>query len=97
VTTANRTKLFVESPDVRDREAHFAVEFPGELTEEMYGLLRQQLEFRRRCMNQGFDNLLELLDLHWQSYQRCRAKGQPGPDNGPPPDPDPRAEPRSTR
>lgn len=65
----DRVLLKTESPDVRDKGT-FAIEMPAELSENSYQLMIQHIEFRRKCMNQGFDNLLELLKMHWEAYQR---------------------------
>lgn len=76
--------LSVESPDMlRDRNKRFEVEFPRILSEESYQLIRWNLEFRRKCMNQGFDNLLELLEQHWKVFKEAASKEKPDAD--PPP------------
>jgi hypothetical protein len=35
-----------------------------DLSPDSFRYVRAQIEFRRKCMNQGFDNLLELLAMH---------------------------------
>lgn len=42
---------------------HFGLLLPMHLSEESFEAVKRQIEFRRKCMNQGFDNLLELLDI----------------------------------
>jgi len=42
---------------------NFALELPAELSELSYQTVVAHIEFRRKCMNQGFDNLLELLAM----------------------------------
>lgn len=57
----------------------WAVVFPGDSGREEFALIRQQIEFRRKCMNQGFDNLLELVQMHEDAF----LKGGRVPDDLP--------------
>lgn len=74
-------RLFTEFPCVGTGDANFSIELQQELSNEAYEMVVKHIEFRRRCMNQGFDNLLELLELHHSSQQRMldavAAKEQP--------------------
>jgi hypothetical protein len=36
---------------------------PTDLSLESFEAVKKQIEFRRKCMNQSFDNLLELLEM----------------------------------
>lgn len=53
---------------------HFGLLLPTELSEESFNHITEQIEFRRRCMNQGFDNLLELLAMHKKVLMQKRKK-----------------------
>jgi hypothetical protein len=65
--------LHVEDPNMRSRNSPgYSLTMPAELSQESYDLLVWNLEFRRRCMNQGFDNLLELLKKHWETYRQLQ-------------------------
>jgi len=66
-------RLFTEFPCVGTGDPGFSVEMPEELGEASYALVVKSIEFRRRCMNQGFDNLLELLALHHAHQQKPKA------------------------
>ena len=69
------TKLNVQSTDIiHDRGADFSLLIPKDLSEESYRVIRQNIEFRRKCMNQGFDNLLELLEMHWNVIKNKQEK-----------------------
>jgi len=62
MTEEGKIRLEIDSPF----PAHvggFGLILPVSLSEESISIVRAQLEFRRKCMNQGFDNLLELLEL----------------------------------
>jgi hypothetical protein len=66
--------LSVQSPDIiNDQDAEFSITMPRDLVEADYRFLRERIEFRRKCMNQGFDNLLELLDKHFVHFQKAKA------------------------
>src|SRR5437870_2537580 len=68
MTEAEQTKLEVDNPvpcpDSFTGKSWFALYIPKNLSaEEDFDCLRRHIEFRRKCMNQGFDNLLELLAI----------------------------------
>lgn len=63
-------RLFTEFPCVGTDDSNFEIELPMELSRQSYEMVVAQIEFRRKCMNQGFDNLLELLKLHFDGYQK---------------------------
>lgn len=66
--------LSAPSPDMRDSGGDWSVSFPENISEDDYNFLRERLEHRRKCMNQGFDNLLELLTMHWQYFKDASTK-----------------------
>ncbi len=55
----------------------FGLLLPTELCAESFATIRAQLEFRRKCMNQGFDNLLELLAMHEKTLLANKGKETP--------------------
>lgn len=62
VTDESHTALRVESPVPGPDGSWFALYIPKNIDwTESYDALVWHVEFRRKCMNQGFDNLLELL------------------------------------
>jgi hypothetical protein len=65
-------RLFTEFPCAGTNDANFGLDIPGELSKASYDLIVGHIEFRRRCMNQGFDNLLELLKMHYDAMQSIR-------------------------
>jgi len=62
-------KLFTEFPCAGTKDADFSLDLPLELSKQSYEIVVKQIEFRRKCMNQGFDNLLELLKMHFDGFQ----------------------------
>jgi len=72
-------KLFTEFPCAGTNDANFGLEIQAELSKVSYGLIVNHIEFRRRCMNQGFDNLLELLKMHYDALQVVRDAASPEP------------------
>lgn len=67
-------RLFTQFPCAGTRDHGFEVQMPLELSEASYKLVVAHVEFRRKCMNQGFNNLLELLALHHDAFQKaCKA------------------------
>jgi hypothetical protein len=67
-------RLFTQFPCAGTGDADFSVVLPSELSRRSYELVISSIEFRRKCMNQGFDNLLELLRLHFDGFQDMRAE-----------------------
>ena len=63
-------RLFTEFPCVGTNDANFELEMPREVSDASYELIVQHVEFRRKCMNQGFDNLLELLAMHKDAMRK---------------------------
>lgn len=61
-------QLFTAYPCVGTDDADFALTLPAELSNRVYEAIVKQVEFRRKCMNQGFDNLLELLAIHKEGF-----------------------------
>lgn len=62
--TEEQIELKVESPVPGPNKSWFALYLPTNLDcEENFASIVKQVEFRRKCMNQGFDNLLELLEM----------------------------------
>jgi hypothetical protein len=74
--------LRVENPCPSGR-AFFGLEIPADLSDECFAIIRAQIEFRRRCMNQGFDNLLELLALHEKAVKIGTEKGKAAKEGAP--------------
>ena len=60
-------RLFTEFPCVGTNDGDFALEMPAEISRASYELVVGHIEFRRKCMHQGFDNLLELLKMHYDA------------------------------
>ena len=57
-------ELKVESPVPGPGSSWFALYLPTKLdTEASFEEIKRHIEFRRKCMNQGFDNLLELMEM----------------------------------
>ena len=49
----------------------FALYLPTALeTKESFETIVKHIEFRRKCMNQGFDNLLELLNMTRETMEK---------------------------
>ncbi len=61
-------ELFTAYPCVGTGDAEFSLSLPAELSDRIYETVIKQVEFRRKCMNQGFDNLLELLAIHKDGF-----------------------------
>ena len=82
-TAMNLIRLFTEFPCVGTSDVDFSVEMPREVSDASYDLIVQHIEFRRRCMNQGFDNLLELLKIYKDAMRKMEDR-QPacGKDDG---------------
>ncbi len=71
-------RLFTEFPCAGTNDGGFEIEMPLKLSEACYKVIVNHIEFRRRCMNQGFDNLLELLAMHHDVLQQVDdVMGQP--------------------
>jgi hypothetical protein len=64
-------RLFTEFPCAGTQDGNFEVQMPREVSQTSYKLIVAHIEFRRKCMNQGFDNLLELLALHYDALQKA--------------------------
>lgn len=62
--TDDSITLKVESPVPGPNDDWFMLHMPKNLKniEANFAAIRWHIDFRRRCMNQGFDNLLELLN-----------------------------------
>lgn len=54
--------------------ADFKLLMPAVIGEDSFAYLREFIEFRRKCMNQGFDNLLEVLAIHERQVKEHIAK-----------------------
>lgn len=63
-------RLFTEFPCAGTSDPDFELHMPCEVSEASYHLIVNHIEFRRRCMNQGFDNLLELLQMHRDALRK---------------------------
>lgn len=61
-------EMFTSYPCVGTGDADFSLSLPAELSDRIYEVVVKQVEFRRKCMNQGFDNLLELLAIHKEGF-----------------------------
>ncbi len=64
--------LFTQYPCAGDDRGHdaFQLKLPRDLSATAYDAVVKNVEFRRKCMNQGFDNLLELLQIHREAQIR---------------------------
>ena len=70
-------RLIAPFPCAGTGDGDFELEVQREISEVSYGLIVKHIEFRRKCMNQGFDNLLELLQMHRsviESAEETKAK-----------------------
>lgn len=65
----DRITLQVENP-TPPLPTFFAVDIPTGLIEDDFATIIEQIEFRRKCHNQGFDNLIELLNMHKKTVLR---------------------------
>jgi hypothetical protein len=61
-------QLFTAYPCAGEAKGNFGLSLPAELSDCLYAAIVKQVEFRRKCMNQGFDNLLELLAIHKKAF-----------------------------
>lgn len=60
-------ELRVDDPDIlcgAKEKTFFGLTLPNNLSARGFDIVREHIEFRRKCMNQGFDNLLENLAMH---------------------------------
>lgn len=78
-TEPQEVELKTCGTDLRQQHEEFSIKFPKKIDEAQYKLLRWNLEYRKKCMNQGFDNLLELLDKHWETWKDVAAETTPTP------------------
>lgn len=63
-----QVRLDVESPVPGQPESWFSLYFPkNTIAKEDFDIMVKHIEFRRKCMNQGFDNLIELLNMTRES------------------------------
>lgn len=67
---AKLVQLFTSYPCAGSGKADFSLAFPVELSDRAYEVVVKQIEFRKKCMNQGFDNLLELLAIHKEGFDK---------------------------
>ena len=63
-------RLFTEFPCAGTGEADFELTLSVKLSDSTYEAVLKHVEFRRKCMNQGFDNLLELLAMHKEVFDK---------------------------
>lgn len=75
-------RLFTEFPCAGINDGDFELQMPPEISEVSYNLIVAHIAFRRKCMNQGFDNLLELLAMHYDTLRKVVAVAeQPTTEN----------------
>ena len=79
-------RLVTEYPCTGSGKDDFELHVPEKLTEHCYGTIIAHLKFRQKCMNQGFENLLELLELHRNATLAAEAiidesRGEQGESN----------------
>lgn len=67
--------LKVDSP-LPDDKGYFGLflTHSESMTDECWESIKAHIEFRRRCMNQGFDNLLELIELTRKTLPKPKPK-----------------------
>jgi hypothetical protein len=64
MASQEQIEMKVDSPVPGPNSSWFALYVPQNLDwENSFDILVQHVEFRRKCMNQGFDNLLELMRM----------------------------------
>jgi len=68
--------LKVDSTDP-DGKGYFGlfVENSDWMTDDCWEAIKLQIEFRRKCANQGYDNLLELIELTRKTLPKPKDKG----------------------
>lgn len=80
-------RLFTAYPCAGADRADFELILPRDMSDRLYEGIVKQIEFRRKCMNQGFDNLLELLAIHKEAFDKASeaadAKADEEPDKEP--------------
>ena len=70
----------VENPTPKDRmqqicaqlDEQFGLVFDGELGTEIYEIIIRHIRFRQKCHNQGFDNLVHLIEMHRDDCKRVK-------------------------
>lgn len=68
-------ELKVDNPEPNGK-GYFSVmlEALDDLSDESFDTIKAHIEFRRRCCNQGFDNLLELIEMTRKATSKMRQK-----------------------
>lgn len=75
-------QLFTMYPCAGSDKSDFRLTLPSELSDRAYETVVKHISFRRKCMNQGFDNLLELLAIHKEAFDRTtQAAEEMSPDD----------------
>lgn len=69
------SELKVDNPEPGGK-GHFALilETLDDLSDESFDTIKTHIEFRRQCCNQGFDNLLELIEMTRKATSKMRQK-----------------------
>lgn len=78
--TNEQIELKVESPIPGDSDSWFMLHMPKNLSgEDNFAVIEWHIEFRRKCMNHGFDNLIELLRKTKETMSKDIAAKEPTP------------------
>ena len=88
MTTPTRLEVDDPTPDNRMEQIcqqidkHFGLVYDGDLSTECYEIIIRHIRFRQRCHNQGFDNLVSLIEMHRDDAKQIKLLGREEADPG---------------